>query len=64
MKIDANTNVPLGWMIATLVTVASGSVSLAIYASTINARLERIEEKLGLPKYSFLEVPRHEASFK
>lgn len=51
MKIDEKSVVPLGWVVTGMCTGIAATVAGVFWVSTVNFRLERIEEKLGIPQY-------------
>lgn len=51
MKFDSSSVVPLGWVISGMSVVVAGTITGVFWISTVNFRLERIEEKLGIPPY-------------
>lgn len=50
-KIDQRSYVPLIWVITGIAACASITITGAFWVSTVDFRLERIEEKLGIPPY-------------
>lgn len=51
MKIDEKTVVPLGWMIGGLAAVVGATIVGAFWVFSVDARLGRIEQKLGIEPY-------------
>lgn len=49
VKIDSTAVVPLGWMLTGMGAIITGTVTGVFWISTVNFRLQRIEEKLGIP---------------
>lgn len=49
IRIDADTTVPLGLVIAIIVTATASVATGTFWISSVNDRLARIEEKLGIP---------------
>lgn len=50
-KFDEKTVVPIGWVLSGFISVLAITVIGAFWVSTVNFRLERIEDKLGIPPY-------------
>jgi hypothetical protein len=48
MKIDERTLVPVGWVLSGMFIVIASVISATFWISTVNNRLGRIEEKLGI----------------
>lgn len=55
-KIDEKSVVPLSWFITGLLTVITMTGGGVVWITTVNFRLERIEEKLGIPTYHAFEL--------
>jgi hypothetical protein len=51
MRIDEKSVVPLGWVITGMGAGIGATIAGVFWVSTVNFRLERIEEKLGIPQY-------------
>ena len=51
MRIDSRAVVPLGWVVSGIGAGVSVTIVGVFWVSTVNFRLERIEEKLGIPPY-------------
>lgn len=51
MKIDEKAVVPVSWVLSGYAAIISVTVIGAFWVSSVNYRLERIEEKLGIPQY-------------
>lgn len=53
MKIDGTATVPIGWVLSGLFIVVSSAVSASVlsafWVASVNFRLQRIEQKLGIP---------------
>lgn len=53
MKIDGHTVVPIGWVITGLATIftisTSVTLTVAFWCAAVNFRLQRIEDRLGIP---------------
>lgn len=49
MKFDGKAFVPVGWVFTAFGTMISISVVGAFWVASVNFRLQRIEEKLGIP---------------
>lgn len=47
MKLDANSGVPLSWLVSTVVMGSIPLITGAMWVQTVNDRLSRIEEKLA-----------------
>lgn len=58
-NLDEKTTVPLGWAITAFGAAASGLVFTCFFVFTVDARLTRIEHKLGItePVSSTLVTP-------
>lgn len=50
-KIDGKVFVPIGWVLGSFGVVISTTVMGALWVATVNFRLQRIEEKLGIPQF-------------
>lgn len=51
MKIDDKAVVPIGWVLCGMGSVVVGTITGVFWVATVNFRLQRIEEKLGIPPY-------------
>jgi len=51
MKIDEKTVMPIGWALAGFGVMISVTVVGSFWVAAVNFRLQRIEEKLGIPAY-------------
>ena len=51
MKIDEKTVVPLPWLLAGFMVGLTPVIYATFWISSVNFRLERIEDKLGIPRY-------------
>lgn len=51
MKIDSETSVPIGWVLSGFAIVVASAIAGTFWVSSVNDRLSRIEEKLGIPIY-------------
>lgn len=51
MRLDEKSVVPLGWVLSGMSVVIAGTVVGVFWVSTVNFRLQRIEEKLGIPEF-------------
>lgn len=51
MKITDNSVVPLGWVLSGFSVMLSITIVGSFWVSAVNFRLQRIEEKLGIPIY-------------
>ncbi len=49
MKIDEKSSIPLGWAISGFITTITFAALGSFWISSVNDRLGRIEEKLGIP---------------
>jgi hypothetical protein len=49
MKIDGKAFVPVGWVFTAFGTMISITIVGAFWVAGVNFRLQRIEEKLGIP---------------
>lgn len=49
-RIDDKTTIPLIWVIGLMMGGIASTVTGTFWVSTVNARLSRIEAKLGIPK--------------
>ena len=49
MKLNEHTTIPLPWIITAVISVISPTILLTYWVSTVDYRLERIENKLDLP---------------
>lgn len=65
MKIDEKSVIPLGWALTGFGIILSGAVSGAVagamWVSTVDFRLERIEEKLSIPSFQSNLTIMHKA---
>ena len=52
MRIDEKTVLPIAWVFSGFAAVISITAVIAFYVSNLNYRLERIEQKLGIPAYT------------
>lgn len=50
-RIDEKTLLPLSWVLGGFATIISITMIGAFWVSTVSYRLERIEDKLGIPPY-------------
>lgn len=63
MKIDSETVIPINWVLGSFTVIVASVAAATFWVSSINVRLARIEEKLGIPAYHFAEViPNADAS--
>ncbi len=62
-KIDERTSVPLMWLLMGLAAVVTPTIIGSFWVSSVNFRLSRIEEKLGIPAYKSAEV-KHDVDTK
>ena len=51
IKIDEQSTLPIGWVLSGLAFTIAITITGVFWVSTVNFRLERIEEKLGIPRY-------------
>lgn len=49
MKIDSETSVPIGWVISGMGAILIATITGAFWVASVNDRLSRIEDKLGIP---------------
>lgn len=49
VKIDSSAVVPIGWVLTGMGAVISVTIAGVVWISTVNFRLQRIEERLGIP---------------
>ena len=52
VKIDDRAVVPIGWVFGAFGTMITVTIIGAFWVSAVNFRLQRIEEKLGIPPLS------------
>lgn len=52
MKINSETVVPIGWVISGMAAILAVTISATFWVSTVNTRLSRIEDKLGIVPYN------------
>lgn len=57
MKIDDKAVVPVGWVFTGFGIIISTTIFGAFWVATVNFRLERIEDRLGIPPYHAFLVP-------
>jgi hypothetical protein len=50
-QIDEKTVVPIGWVVGGFTALLSFCVLSVFWIASVNYRLQRIEEKLGIPVY-------------
>ena len=64
MRIDERAVVPIGWVLSGMGAVVAGTIVGVFWVSAVNFRLERIEEKLGIPAYhAGLKLKLEESAF-
>lgn len=51
IKIDEKTVVPIGWVLGGFAVIIMPVIVGAIWVAGVNFRLQRIEQKLGIPVY-------------
>lgn len=50
-KVSDKTYIPISWFFFTIGVAVSSTVASVLWISTVNYRLQRIEDKLGIPVY-------------
>jgi hypothetical protein len=60
-KIDEKTLVPIGWVLTGLAAIFFIVLRGAFWMSSVDGRLQRIEDKLGVPPYQASSAIIHEA---
>lgn len=57
-KIDEKTSVPLGWVISGFGAALGVAIVGTFWVSSVNERLARIEDKLGIVPYADISILR------
>lgn len=57
MRIDDKTVIPIGWVISCCTVLVVSAVAGTFWVSSVNDRLSRIEDKLGIPPYRTAVIP-------
>lgn len=55
-QIDERSAIPLTWLFMVMLVVVSSTMTGVFWVSTVNFRLQRIEEKLGIPSFQAKNV--------
>lgn len=66
MKIDGKSVVPVGWVFTGFGVIISITIIGAFWVAAVDFRLQRIEEKLGIPAYHEINIsaPREVFNFE